>query len=161
MMSWNASPQFEQFSTVRDPFVCSQPDWDPLFSNLPQNEVLDLSFSQPIDYQPFEQPVQPSNSVPFSQPTEHLQCGEPVLSANFLADPLSTDVWWLNQDVAPGNATTFLEAPLQQTDLQSGSEEQIKNAIRPGEFQELKQAVDALGDRCEALEEAVPKLQDG
>lgn len=55
----------------------------------------------------------------------------------------------------------FPENPLPQANLQSGSEEETKNAIRPGEFQELKQAVDALGDRFEALEEAVPKLQDG
>lgn len=159
--SSNNSPQFEQFSTVGDPFIFSQADWDQLFSNPSQNEAHDLSFSQPTGYQSLEQPVQPSNCVPFSQPTEHLQHGEPVPCANFLADPSSTEVWWLNQDIAPGNATMVSEAPLQQADLQSGSEEQIKNTIRPGDFQELKQAVDALGDRCEALEEAVPKLQDG
>ncbi len=145
-MSLNTSPQFEQFSAVRDPFIFSQADWDQLFSNPSQNEAHDLSFSQPTGYQSLEQPVPPSNGVHFFQPTEHLQCGEPIPSANFLADPLSTEVWWLNQDVAPGNATMFSEAPLQQTDLQNGLEEQIKNTIRPGDFHELKEAVDALGD---------------
>ena len=153
-MSWNASPQFEQFSTVRDPFVSSQPDWNLLFSNASHNEAHDLPFSQPTGCQSIEQPVQPSNGVPFSQPTEHLQYGEPVPStnSNFLADPSSTEAWWLNQDIAPGNATMFSEAPLQQADLQSGSEERAENTIRPEDFQELMQAVDALENRFEALE---------
>ena len=55
----------------------------------------------------------------------------------------------------------FSKAPLQQTDLHNGLEEQIKNTIRPGNFYKFKEAVDALGDRYKALEEAVPKIQDG
>ena len=105
--------------------------------------------------------MQLSNCVPFSHPIEALQHAEPVPSSDFLADPSSRDVWWLNQDIATDSATMFPEDPFPQANLQSGSEEETKNAIRPGEFQELKQAVDALGDRFEALEEAVPKLQDG
>jgi len=41
--------------------------------------------------------------------------------------------------------------------LQSDSEESIKTVIT---LQELKQAVSALENRCEALEEVVPKLQN-
>ena len=50
---------------------------------------------------------------------------------------------------------------LPQKDLESGPEAQIKNAVMPGELQELKRPVDALTDRCKALKEAVPKLRNG
>ena len=160
-MSWNAPPQFEQFSTAQGPSVSFQPDWNQLFNDPLLNEAHKLSFSQPAGYQSFGQPVQPSNCVAFSQHTEHLQCGEPAPLSNFPADLLSTEVWLLHQDVAQGHATMVPENPLRQVDLQSGSEGQTKCASRPGEFQELKQAVEVLGDRCEALEDAVPKLQDG
>ena len=66
-----------------------------------------------------------------------------------------------HQDVAPGCAAMASENILPQTHLESGSDVQIKNAAMPGELQVLNQAVDALADRCEALEEAVPKLWNG
>ena len=120
-----------------------------------------LPFSQPADYQSFRHPVQPSNCVAFPQPIEHQQCGEPIPSSNIVADPFSTDFWWLNQDVAPGCAAMASEDILPQTDLESGSDAQIKNAVMPGVLQELKRTVDALADRCRALEEAVSKLRNG
>ncbi|KAL9124515.1 MAG: hypothetical protein Q9217_006160 [Psora testacea] len=159
-MSWNAPPQFEQFSIAQGPSVSFQPDWNQLFNDPSLNKANNLSFSQPAGYQSFGQPVQSSNCVPFPHHTEHLRYGELAPLSNFPADLPSTEVWWLNQDIAPGHATMVPEDPLPQADLQGGSEEQIKNAVGPGKFQKLKQAMDALKDRCEALEKAVPKLQN-
>ena len=50
---------------------------------------------------------------------------------------------------------------LPQKDLESGPDAQIKNAVMPGDLQELQRPVDPLTDRCKALEEAVPKPRNG
>lgn len=49
---------------------------------------------------------------------------------------------------SPGSVVTLADA-------------QIKNAVMPSELQELKQAVNALRDRCDALEEVVLKRRKG
>ena len=70
----------------------------------------------------------------------------------------SVSSWEINQDDAPGCAAIASEDILPEKDLKSGPDAQIKNTIIPGELQELKRPLDALTDRCKALEVAVPKL---
>ena len=45
-------------------------------------------------------------------------------------------------------------------DLKNGPDAQIKDAVMPGELQELKRPVDAVTDRYTALEEAIPKVRN-
>ena len=146
---------------VRRGGAVKHPAWVIIAQTNNTSQFKSLSFSQAADYQAFKQPVQLSNCVPFPQSIEHQQCGETIPSSNIIADLSSADVWWLNQDVAPGCAAITSEDILPQTNLESGSDAQIKNAVMSGELQELKRAVNTLTDRCKALTETVPKLRNG